>query len=300
MSYTVESLMENAREYLRDFPRHFTATVPVTGSSVRTIDLPHDNVSQGGLAVWSTDGTTTVDGVHASDGSADVDHFTYALDERNGLLRVMAPPTGDPDADPDPIPPGFPANSYINVEGYHYEWLTDKTLKYYVTNVIAEHSFHKPNWNLTTVSDVEADVIALGAAVEAMYGLLVEYSRDIDISTPEAVSMALSQRFRQVQALLFGPTGLIGRYKEKAAMLGIGLDRVEVMTMRRVSRATGRLVPVYKNREFDDISRPKRMFGDSDIQGSYAPPLDFKPGRKILSYVDTEGLVYPPLGDPEP
>lgn len=279
MGRSIESLMLDSRTWLRDFPTFFTASSPAVTTSNRTINLGHPNVLRAGLRVWATDGTTTIEG--ALDILGEETGFTYQLDERNGLLRIAQAPSG-----------GFPANMHINVEGYYVDWVADQDLKFHITNVIAEFGFGQPEWSLDDISDVEADLISLQAASEVLFALLVQYSRDIDVTTPQAMHIPATQRFHQVHQMLYGPGGLAEKVKEKQNMLGVGLGRAEVGTLRRVSRTTNRLVPVYVVREYDDISRPRRLFTEPDTQGQFNPPTGFVPGRKLIEAVTAE--------DPEP
>jgi hypothetical protein len=50
--------------------------------------------------------------------------------------------------------------------------------------------------------------------------------------------------------------------------LNVGLHRIEVSTLRRESRTTGRLVPLYVPREFDDYSWPERILPPIDSRHS--------------------------------
>jgi hypothetical protein len=272
---TIEAVMENARHHVRDYPTFFSTTTAQLDPATRSFQLPHNNVSLNGLTVWGTNGTETVDGVTGTGASADASHFVYVLDERNGLLRITAPPTD-----------GFAAGTAINVEGYYYEWVAEAELKYFTTMTIAEHKYGRPDFNFATISDVEREVITLGTAAEALYSLLIEYSRDIDINTPQAISIPATQRFRQVESLLFGPHGLMERYKEKARMLNVGLERIEMIVQRRVSFMTNRLVPIYKHREYDDIAIPQRVFPRVDVQAPTTPPESFVPARKVDGFYE--------------
>lgn len=265
--------MVDARSWLRDFPTYFTATSPAVGKANRTIELPHKNVMTAGLIAWATDGTTTWQGV-LDDHEMTVapNQFGYLLDERNGLLRITTVPTT----------PAFTSTAHINVEGYYSEWVADPDLKFHTTNVIAEYGYGQTLWTLETIGDVEADLIALRTATDVLFALMVEYSRDIDVSTPQAMSIPATQRFHQVNQLLFGPGGLNEKLKEKENMLGVGLGRAEVGTLRRVSKTTNRLVPVYVVREYDDISRPRRLFSEPDTMGQFSPPRGFVPGRAVI------------------
>jgi hypothetical protein len=49
-------------------------------------------------------------------------------------------------------------------------------------------------------------------------------------------------------------------YSDKAAMLNMGLGALQVFQLRRVAYMTGRYVPVYKSREFDDPDPPERLY----------------------------------------
>lgn len=280
---TVEQVMTDARTYMRDHPRHFYASVARTGITT-TFDLPHSNVMPSSLYVQGTDGTVVANGVN--DGSGVVvpspTVFGFLVDEREGLLRINKPRTG-----------GFNDTWSFFVEGYYYEWVADADLRVFANNVIAEHGYHREDWDPDAIDDSEEDALALGTAVEAMYSLLIEYSRDIDINTPEGIPVPATQRFHQVQALLLGSGGLADKYGEKAGMLGVGLNRVEMLTLRRRSRTTNRLVPVYREREWDDARIPQRIFTPQSIEGPTSPPPDFKRFPTVQGFYDAGGEAVP-------
>jgi hypothetical protein len=245
----------------------------------RTYKMPHLNVRQFGLFVSGTNGTLSATGVlDAPDQLADADTFTFVVDEAEGLVRIAKAITG-----------GFAGNWVFNFEGYYYEWVSDADLRYFANNIVAEHAFHRSDFTLERVSDAEEDVISLGAAVECLWSLMIEYARDIDINAPSGVPVPASQRFRQVEALLMGPLGLIEKYKQKANLLGVGLDRMEMLTLRRVSYQTNRLVPVYKPREWDDKSLPERQFTSIDSSGTTAPPPGFHRYTTVQGFYDGSG-----------
>ena len=135
--------------------------------------------------------------------------------------------------------------------------------------------------------------MALGAAVKGLVSLLVEMARDVDTSSPEAVSLPLTQRYRQVEDLLYGPRGLVAEYKNRAAMLNVGLEMIETITATRVSKTTGRLVPVYEPREWDDAGRPVRVFPDHHRQGTSTPGSKFVPARVVTGFTE-EPTAYGP------
>jgi hypothetical protein len=277
---TYESIMEGARQQLRDFPKHFSAAAS-TGLIADTYRLPHNKVLgyEMRCRLTSPDLEDSVDGFYVLSGQEVTDStFLFNVDERNGLLKIEEYPTGTSAEDY--------AGWGMEVEGYFVSWVTDDELHYHAQTMVAQHAYHRSDFVLEAVSHNEERALILGTCVEACYALLSEFSRDIDVNTPEGISLPTTQRFRQVQQLLLGPDGLQEKYKHMALMLGIGLDRIEVGVLRRVSRTTNRLVPVYRPREWDDASRPARVFPPIDDIGPSTPPEDFVPAAFVTGYYE--------------
>lgn len=102
--------------------------------------------------------------------------------------------------------------------------------------------------------------------VEALWGLMTEFSRDIDVTTSESIHIPASQRFRMVQSLL---EYWMNAYNKQARALNIGVEKIEMLSLRRVSRSTGRLVPLYKERELNEYGPVTQVFpeiGKGDLQ----------------------------------
>ena len=100
-----------------------------------------------------------------------------------------------------------------------------------------------------TIAPVEHHLVALLAAVEALEVISSDIAYDIDVSTAEGTSLPRSQRFRNIGQLIATKQM---RYDDLCNKLGVGLNRIEVFTVRRVSRSNGRLVPVFVNKEYDE------------------------------------------------
>lgn len=269
---TIEGVMTGARSYLRDFPRFFSAVVAKRDLS-NTFDLPVTNLRREGLSAVATDNSTIATGsFHVGGFTASPTTFSYDIDEREGLVRIVTDRTGG-------------MNGWaINFEGYHYDWLADTDLKYFAENVIAEYAYRREGYCLDDIGDAEEDLTALGTAVEACFSLLAEFARDIDVQTPEAIGLPLSSRFRQIESLLFGGAGLMEKYRTKANMLGVGLERIEVFELRRRSRTTNRLVPLYREREWDDSRRPQRVFPPINQIGPSSPQPGFTPAVQVTGF----------------
>lgn len=230
---TVSDISNIARTYLRDFPRFFQVTFDVAG---RTYELGHTNIDADSLwiATYTSNGTTT-----------ELSSSSYSLDERNGILRLASLPA---------------AGSKIMIEGYYYEWVTPTDLSFYTQRAIEKH-IRGLGIGIEQMSDVLINAIGIAAITECLWALMTEFSRDIDVITSESVHIPASQRFRMVQGLL---AQWEAEYKRHATALNIGIDRIEIFSLRRVSRTTNRLVPLYKPKEFGDYSPMERLWPDID------------------------------------
>jgi hypothetical protein len=198
----------------------------------------------------------------------------YSLDARNGILRFNQTPS---------------ASANILVEGYYYEWVLPSDLDFYAVHAIEQHVYNL-DLPLESMSAIVIDTIGMSCVVEALWGLLTEYSRDIDITTSESVHIPASQRFRMVQSLL---DYWSKAYERQAKALNIGLERIEIMNLRRVSRSTNRYVPIYKSKELGEYGPIERLFPeigdgvinieepeDKQISNVY---VDIEPGTTLNS-----------------
>jgi len=229
----VDRVINIARNFLRDFPKFFQVSFDTVG---RTYELGSPNIDADSLwvATYTTGSPVTI----TADKTANA---YYSLDQRNGIIRFNT---------------SFSSTTKILVEGYYYEWVLPSDLKFYATHSIEQHVYNLPI-PLENMSDIVIDTIGMGAVVEALWGLLTEYSRDIDVMTSESVHIPASQRYRMVQSLL---EYWSKAYEKQAKSLNIGLDRIEIMNLRRVSRTTNRLVPLYKARELGEVGPIERIF----------------------------------------
>ena len=107
------------------------------------------------------------------------------------------------------------------------------------------------------------DVIGIGALVEALQALMTEFARDIDVMTSESVHIPGSQRFRMLQSLC---QQWEVEYRKHANNLNIGPERIEQFSLRRISRTTNRLVPLYKSKEIGEYGPMERIFAE-DSEG---------------------------------
>ena len=230
---SVDQITNIARNFLRDFPKFFQVSFDAVG---RTYELGNPNIDATTLWVATyTSGSPTVISANTSAGTY------YSLDSRNGILRFNTTPAG---------------NTKILVEGYYYEWVLPSDLDFYAVHAIDQHVYNL-DLPVESMSAIVIDTIGMSCVVEALWGLLTEYSRDIDITTSESVHIPASQRFRMVQSLL---EYWQKQYERQAKALNIGLERIEIMNLRRVSRSTNRFVPIYKSKELGEYGPIERVF----------------------------------------
>jgi hypothetical protein len=254
----LEHTIELARNYLRDFPKFFQVSFDALG---RTFELGNPNVDSTTLWVATVVGSTVTQ----------LPSTAYSIDERNGLIRLATTPA---------------TNTKLMVEGYYYEWLLPKDLQFYAERSI---NFHKPTIHipLEQANQAVLDVIGIGALVEALQALMTEFARDIDVMTSESVHIPGSQRFRMLQSLI---QQWEVEYRKHANSLNIGPERIEQFSLRRVSRTTNRLVPLFRSKELGDYGPMERIWAE-DAEGRILVEEPDEPLRTDV-YIDGE----PPAG----
>lgn len=162
----------------------------------------------------------------------------------------------------------------INISGSFFRYFTDEDLTAYINTAVTQHTYNKTDqygsaMTLSRIPPVEEYPLTILAVIEALWALATDASFDIDITAPDGVHIPRSERFHQM-------TTLIGQrqqqYKDLCAALNIGLWRIEMGILRRVSRTTNKLVPVYMPQEIDDSRRPERVYLQNDLYGRTPTP----------------------------
>lgn len=258
---TLSDIENIARTYLRDFPKFFQTSFDIVG---RTYELGQINVDRSTL--WVAAYTSSGGSASAIPASA------YSLDERNGIIRLSTT---------------YAAGTKLLVEGYYYEWVTPTDLTFYSQRALEKH-LHTINLTINQLAEVVINAIGIASICECLWALMTEYSRDIDVITSESVHIPASQRFRMVQSLLMQWEK---EYERHATNLNIGFDRLEVFNLRRVSRTTNRLIPLYRQKEFGDYSPIERLWPEID-SGILSPEVKEDRLREDV-YVDTTPLSGP-------
>lgn len=228
---SVSEIVKGARQHIRDFPTFFQVASTAKGV---TYKMSHPNIDKTSLwvALGQQQGTPVTPLVLDTD---------YVVDERGGLIRLANIPS---------------TTDTILIEGYYYEWFLDEDLAFFAKIVLNELNLGI-DLNTENAAAAIVDLMAVGTVVEGLWSLLTEFSRDIDVHTPEGVSIPAHQRFQMTWTLW---QEWESKYTAKSAQLNVGLGRIEVYKMRRVSYTYNRLVPQYRDKEIGDVSPPERLW----------------------------------------
>lgn len=165
---------------------------------------------------------------------------SWTMTYKYGVLQFSSPP---------------PAGTLISVSGTNYDFFDDDEVAEAVTDAFNLHTddqepmyFIDPLPGQQALPQVEEILVALLAAKELLWFRATDASQEIDIHTPEGVSIPRSERYRQ---LLEQINELGHEYEKYSLALGVGLFRIQILWLRRVSYTTNRLVPLYREQEYN-------------------------------------------------
>lgn len=247
-------LVTRVRTELGDSKKQFTFTATGDGAT-KSFYLNNKPVELTGLYV-------TVNGTPVAYPAG------YSLEESLGTIHFTSAPG---------------SGTAIVVEGVSNRYFLDRELETFVNTAVTQHTDNRTDQygtlvTLASIPAVEEYPVAILAAIEALWALATDAAFDINITAPDGVVIPRSQRYTQL-------TGIIAQrweqYKQLCAALNIGLWRLEMGTLRRVSRTTNKLVPIYLAQEIDDSRRPERVYISNDLKGRTPLP----------SYVGTYDII---------
>ena len=192
-------------------------------------------------------------------GTAQTYPAQYSLEGETGKLTFTTAPA---------------LNAVIVVQGTTARYFLDSDLTTFVNTAVLQHTNNRTDSfgsaiTINNIPPVEEYPIAILATIEALWALATDAAFDINITAPDGVVIPRSQRYQQL-------TGIIAQrwdqYKQLCAALNIGLWRLEMGTLRRVSRTTNKLVPIYMAQEIDDSRKPERVYINNDLNGRVPLP----------------------------
>lgn len=199
----------------------------------------------------------------------------YTVNYVEGIITFTVPPEQD---------------ALYVVEGTANGIFTDDEIRHFLDGALAQHlksrtvqtryrdghGFIKYDRKQMELEDLPAEeeiLVTLLTTIEALWALSTDASTDIDITTSEGTHIPRGQRWRQLLAQI---DVLTDKYNTLSLAMGVGLMAPETLTMRRTSRSTGRLVPIFEPREYDENGPPIRKLPprgnrDEDPDGPLSP-----------------------------
>jgi hypothetical protein len=241
------------------------ATLSSLGSRLRT---EIGDIGKSFVYQFTADGTTNrflipyspLDGLNLSilqDGanvSADVE-----VEEATGYLVFDTTP-----ADGD----------VIVVAGNYFRYFTENEIEDFVSTAFTEHSaFHTDAYgrtvSLQNLPGLEEYPVVVYAATLALYALANDAAFDINVFAPDGVTIPRSERYQQLMQMVQARQN---QYRELCSQLGIGMYKIDVFSLRRISKTTNRYVPIFQPMEVDDRDVPERVYLPIPTYGGVETP----------------------------
>lgn len=241
----LSSLADRLRSELGDLGKSFVFQFTADGTTNRFL-LPYSPLDGEGLIVLDA----------AADVSANVE-----VEETTGYITFDVAPT---------------AGHNIVVSGTYFRYFTNAEICEYVDTAFGQHIANHADgygrgYTLASLPGIEEYPVVVYAASLALYTLATDASFDIDITAPDGVQIPRSERYRQLMQMIEVRKQ---QYRELCSQLGIGLYKIDVFSLRRISKTTNRYVPVYLPMEVDDRSMPRRAIIPIPSYGSAISPSD--------------------------
>ena len=250
----LSDILSRVRLELGDLQKSFTFTATGDGTTkifptgIKPIEITNLYITVGGVAK-----------AYPAD---------YGLEADTGIITFTAAPTNA---------------AVIKITGLQDRYFLDAQLCKFINDAVIQHTYNRTDplgsqVTLSTIPPVEEYPVAILSTIEALWALATDASFDIDIQAPDGVNIPRSERYRQLSTLI---QQRFEQYKTLCAQLNVGLWRIEMGTLIRVSRTTNKYVPIYINQEIDDSRRPERAYIHNDLTGRTPFP----------SYVEVQDVI---------
>jgi hypothetical protein len=148
----------------------------------------------------------------------------------------------------------------------------DTELMVYITESLTQHMFgariverlrdfqghidyRETHKNISNLPAIEVPLVVMLSTINVLWTLANDAASDVNVSTAEGTTIDRSAQYQQIMSQI---GALTGRYQDLCGQLNVGLYRMETLQLRRTSLTTGRLVPIFAPREYDDHHLPQR------------------------------------------
>jgi hypothetical protein len=251
----LDLIRQRLRLELADRKTSFEAVVEGTGGFTTRYELPVRHIEPTTVSVrrWDTSDNSNLSLAPGND---------FTMDAFEGSLTLADPLT---------------STQTLVVTGVRAVFFEDEVLDEFLRTAFIQLTYGRtlttlstaPNgyrlyahiqFDWDTLPEIEWLPLVLMGKVQALWVLATDMAYQVDINV-DGQSIPVTERYRQMMSQITADTL---RIKEITQNLNIGLERIEQQTLRRVSRTTGKLVPVYVEKEYDDYSLPQRVLPGID------------------------------------
>ena len=235
----LSDLVSRVRMELGDLPKEFSAVDTGDGVS-KNFDIKQRPI----------DPTTLVVKVN---GTPIAQPAGYTVEEQHGVIHFVTAPAN---------------NAAITVTGTTYRYFVDTDIEKFVVTAVGQHTFNRTDSYGSAITIAKLPIIeeyplVILSTIEALWTLATDSAFDINIMA-DGVNIPRDQRYSQLTNMI---QQRWEQYKQLSSALNIGLWKIEMGTLRRISRITNKLVPVYMPQEIDDARRPERVYINNDLNG---------------------------------
>ena len=163
----------------------------------------------------------------------------------------------------------------IVVAGNHFRYFTNTEIDHYISTAFGEHSaYHTDAYgrtvSLTNLPALEEYPVVVYASTLALYALANDAAFDINVFAPDGVTIPRSERYQQLMQMIQARQN---QYRELCNQLGIGMYKIDVFSLRRISKTTNRYVPIFQPMEVDDRDVPTRVYVPIPTYGGVDVPV---------------------------
>lgn len=166
----------------------------------------------------------------------------------------------------------IPVNATLIVSGTSWALFSDLDLWRIVTDSCNQHTYaqvieeryrdahgfidyRETPKNFMNLPAIEEPLVVMLSVINCLWAMATDASSDSNIQTAEGTNVDRTTRYQHLMQQIAAMTE---RYGDYCGQLNVGLYRMETLQMRRVSKTTGRLVPLFKSQEYDNHHWPIR------------------------------------------
>lgn len=188
---------------------------------------------------------------------------TYSLDFLNGGVTTST---------------FIPNNGTVVIVGTAWSMFTDEELTEVIAESVRQHcqgqtlteryrdlnsfiTYRDTPKELHNLPHIEEKLVVTLSDINCLWIMATDLSTNINIDTVESTNINYAAMYNQLMKHI---EQLQEWYEKQCGQLGVGMARIEVLQLRRKSRTTNRLVPIYREREYDDHRYPQRKLPQID------------------------------------